>query len=86
MNGSFNKEGSIEYIVEVNIYYQGHRERMEINVISGQKWSVILRILLACHNSEIKQKMGEVKIMRYPDEYGKQLRLKQGKLGWLKQK
>ena len=50
----FNKEGHIEYTVKVNIYYQGHRERMEINVISGQKWSVILRIWLACHNSEIK--------------------------------
>ena len=30
-----NKEGSIEHIVEVNIYYQGHRERTEINVIGG---------------------------------------------------
>ena len=34
----------IEYTVEVNIYYQEHRERTEINVIRGQKWSVILRI------------------------------------------
>ena len=32
---SFNKEELIEHIVEVNIYYQGHRERMEINVIGG---------------------------------------------------
>ena len=32
---SFNKEGPIEYMVEVNIYYQGHRER--IDVIGGQK-------------------------------------------------
>ena len=24
-----NKEGPIEYMVEVNIYYQGHRERTE---------------------------------------------------------
>jgi len=37
MDGSFNKEESIEYTVEVNIYYQGHRERMEIDVIGGQK-------------------------------------------------
>jgi len=40
----FNKEEPIEYIVEVNIYYQEHRERIEIDVISGQKWSVILEI------------------------------------------
>ena len=37
-----NKEGPIENIVEVNIYYQGHRERTEIDVIGGQKWMVIL--------------------------------------------
>jgi len=42
VNGFFNKEGHIEYIVEVNIYYQGYRERIEINVIRSQKWSVIL--------------------------------------------
>jgi len=37
INGTFNKEGPIENMVEVNIYYQGHRERMEIDVIGGQK-------------------------------------------------
>ena len=54
INGFFNKKGPIEYIVEVNIYYQRHRERIKINVISRQKQSVILGILqLACHNPEI---------------------------------
>jgi len=54
VDSSFNKEESIEHIVEVNIYYQWHRERTEINVIGGQKWSVILEILwLACHNPEV---------------------------------
>ena len=42
MDGSFNRERQIENTVEVNIYYQGHRERTEIDVIGGQKWSVIL--------------------------------------------
>ena len=42
VDGSFNKEGPIENTVEVNIYYQGHRERIEIDVIRGQKWNVIL--------------------------------------------
>ena len=37
MNGSFNKEGLIEHIVEVNIYYQRHRERTEIDVIREQE-------------------------------------------------
>ena len=37
VDGSFNKEELIENMVEVNIYYQGHRERTEIDVIGGQK-------------------------------------------------
>ena len=35
VDGSFNKEGPIENTIEVNIYYQGHRERTEIDVIGG---------------------------------------------------
>ena len=37
MNGLLNKEGPIENMVEVNIYYQRHRKRTEINIIEGQK-------------------------------------------------
>jgi len=37
VDGSLNKERPIEHTVEVNIYYQKHRERMEIDVIGGQK-------------------------------------------------
>jgi len=87
VDGSFNKEGPIENTVEVNIYYKGHTERMEIDVIGGQKWSVILGMpWLACHNPEIDWKMGEVKMMRCPEECGKQWRLVQEKSGWEKQK
>ena len=69
----FNKEGPIEHTVEVNIYYQGHRERMEIDMIGRQKWKVILEMLwLAHHNSEIDWKMEEVKMMRCLEECGKQ--------------
>ncbi len=53
-DGSLNKEGSIKHTVEVNIYYQEHRERSEIDVIGEQKWTVILGMpWLACHNPEI---------------------------------
>jgi len=87
VDGSFNKEGPIENTVEVNIYYQGHRERMEIDVIGGQKWSVILEMpWLAHHNPEIDWRTGEVKITRCPEECGKQWRPVQGKSGWEKQK
>jgi len=37
IDGFFNKEGPIKHMMEVNIYYQGHRERTEIDVIGKQK-------------------------------------------------
>ena len=37
MDSLLNKEGSIEYIVKVNIYYQRHRKKTELNIIRGQK-------------------------------------------------
>jgi len=87
VDGSFNKEGPIENTVEVNIYYQEHRKRMEINVIGGQKWTVILGMLwLARHNPEIDWRTGEVKMTRCQEECGKQWRPVQGKSGWEKQK
>ena len=45
MDRSLNKEGSIEYMVEGNIYYQEYREKTEIDVIEGQKWTMILGML-----------------------------------------
>jgi len=75
VNGSLNKEGSIEHTVEVNIYYQGHREKTEIDVIGGQKWMVILEMSwLACHNPEIDWRTGKVKMTRCPEECSKQWR------------
>ena len=41
---------------------------------------------LACHNPEIDWRTEKVKIIRCPEECGKQWRPKQGKLGWQKQK
>ena len=42
VSSSFNKKRPIEYIVEMNVYYQGHRNKMKIYIIGGQKWKVIL--------------------------------------------
>ena len=87
VDGSFNREGPIENTVEVNIYYKGHTERTEIDVIGGQKWSVILGMpWLARHNPEIDWRTGEVKMTRCPEECGKQWRPVQSKSGWKKQK
>jgi len=42
-------------------------------VIKGQKWSVILEMLwLTHHNPKIDWRIEEMKMMRYPEEYGKQ--------------
>jgi len=87
VDGSFNREGPIENTVEVNVYYKGHVERTEIDVIGGQKWGVILGMpWLARYNPEIDWRTGEVKMTRCPDECGKQWRPVQGKSGWEKQK
>jgi len=87
VDGSFNREGPIENTVEVNVYYKGHVERTEIDVIGGQKWGVILGMpWLERHNLEIDWKTGEVKMTRCLEECGKQWRPVQGKSGWEKQK
>ena len=69
----FSKERLIEITIKVNIFYKEYRKRIEISVIGGQKQSITLEMTQpACHNSEIDCKTGEVKIMRCPEEYGKQ--------------
>ena len=58
--------------MEVNIYYQRHRESMEINIIGEQKWSMILEMLwMTYYNLGIDWKIGDVKIMRCPEKCGK---------------
>ena len=79
----FNKERPIEHTVEVDIYYQEHRKRTEIDVIKGQKQSMILGMLwLACYNLKIDQRIEEVKMTRCPEKCEKQWRPNQGKSGW----
>ena len=87
INGLFNKEELIEHMVEVNIYFRGHRKRAEIDVIRGQKQMVILGMpWLAHYNPEIDWRTDEVKMTRYLEKCGQQWRPIQGKLGWEKQK
>ena len=75
MDGTLNYAGPIVDTVEVEIFFKGHKERTSIDVIGGQKWSVILGMLwLRHHNPEIDWKTGEVKMMGCPDECGKKWR------------
>ena len=69
----FNKKRPIENTIKVNIYYQKYRERTEIDIISSQKWSMILGMLqIVCYNSEIDWRTGEVKMTRCLEECRKQ--------------
>jgi len=61
VDGTLNYAGPIVDTVEVEIFFKGHKERTSIDVIGGQKWSVILGMpWLAHHNPEIDWKTGEV--------------------------
>ena len=37
IDGIFNYEELIEHIVEVELFYRGHKERTKIDIIGGQK-------------------------------------------------
>ena len=87
VDGILNYVGPIVDTVEVEIFFKGHKEWTSINVIGGQKWSIILGMpWLAHHNPEIDWKIGEVQMIRCLDEYGKKWRTgRQTKPGWKKQ-
>ena len=54
VDGILNYTGPIIDTVEVEIFFKGHKEWTSIDVIGGQKWSVILGMpWLTCHNPEI---------------------------------
>ena len=42
VDGMLNYAGPIVDIVEVEIFFKGHKEQTSIDMIGGQKWSVIL--------------------------------------------
>jgi len=54
MNGTSNSGGAITYEVEVNMFYKGHVERVQIDVCELRKTNVILGMpWLVAHNPEI---------------------------------
>jgi len=84
MNETGNNGGLMIYEIEINIYYQGHVERMKLDVCNLERTEVILGMLwLAAHNPEINWETREIKIMRYLALCGKkrELRKKRGEQG-----
>ena len=72
IDGILNYAEQIVDTVEVEIFFQEHKERTLINVIRGQKWGVILGMpWLVCYNPEIDWRIEEVQIIRCPEKYGK---------------
>ena len=76
VDGTLNYAGPIIDTVEIEIFFKGHKEQTLIDVIEGQKWSIILGMpWLGRHNPEIDWKTGEIKITRCPDKCGKKWRV-----------
>jgi len=72
-----NSGGAITYEVEVNMFYKGHVERVQIDVCELGKTDVILGMpWLAAHNPEIDWEKEEVRMMRCPPLCGKAVRIK----------
>jgi len=87
VDGTLNYARLIVDIVEVEIFFKGHKERISIDVIGEQKWGVILGMpWLAYHNLKIDRRIGEVQMMRCPEKCKKKWRIeRQMKLGWKRQ-
>ena len=57
MDGTSNSGGAITHEVEVNMFYKGHVERVQMDICKLEKIDVILDIpWLAAHNPEIDWK------------------------------
>jgi len=54
VDGTRNSRGLVTYEIEMNVYYQGHIERMKLDVCDLGRTKVILEMpWLAAHNPEI---------------------------------
>jgi len=72
VDGTGNSGGLVTHKIEVNVYYQGHVERMKLDVCNLERTEVILGMpWLAVHNPEMNWETGEVKMTRCPALCGK---------------
>jgi len=72
VDGTGNSGGLVTHEIEVDVYYQGHVERLKLDVCNLGRTEVILEMpWLAAHNPEINWETGEVKMTRCPPLCGK---------------
>jgi len=77
VDGTGNSGGAITYEVEVNMFYKGHVERVQMDVCELGKTDIILGMpWLAVHNPEIDWEKGEVRMTRCPPLCGKTVKIK----------
>jgi len=77
MDGTGNSGGAIVHKVEVNMFYKGDVERVQMDVCELGKTDVILGMpWLAAHNPEIDWEKGEVRMMRCLPLCGKMVKIK----------
>jgi len=77
VNGTGNSRDAITHEVEVNMFYRGHVERVQMDVWELGKTNVILGMLwLVAHNPEIDWEKEEVRMMRCPLLCKKAVRIK----------
>jgi len=80
VDGTGNSGGLVTHEIEVNVYYQGHVERMKLDVCDLGRTEVILGMpWLAAHNPEIDWERGEVKMIRCPALCGRNEVVKKSK-------
>jgi len=80
VDGTSNSGGAIIHEVEVNMFYKGHVERVQMDVCELGKIDIILGMpWLAAHNPEIDWEKGEVRMTRCPPLCGKVVRIKEKK-------
>ena len=67
VDGTNNNGERIEYKIECNIYFEGHIERIRVDICKLGRTKVILGMpWLAAYNLEIDWEKGEVKMTRCP--------------------
>ena len=67
VDGTLNYAGPIVDTVEVEIFFKGHKERTSIDVIGGQKWSVILG--MPCNDLKLELRLHLGKDLRKCKEW-----------------
>jgi len=80
MDGTGNSRGAIIHEIEMNMFYKGHVERVQMDVSKLGKMDMILDIpWLAAHNLEIDWEKEEVRMTRYLPLCGKTVKIKEKK-------